>query len=110
MLKQTLFTLIAATSLMTTQAALAGPDCTDEPRDQWMSELDMQKMIVNDMGYTIYKFKIDDTCYEIYGKRPVESDHDEDEEYDEGEEREMEKVEIYFNPVDGKVVKEKVED
>jgi len=101
MLKQTLFTLIAATSLMTAQAALAG-DCTEEPRENWMSELDMQKMIVNDMGYTIYKFKIDDTCYEIYGKRPVASD--------DGEEDKMEKIEIYFNPVNGEVVKEKVED
>ena len=47
--------------------ALAGADCKEYPKAEWMSVLDLQKRIVNDYGFTIKRFKIDDECYEIYG-------------------------------------------
>ena len=72
--------------------ALAGADCTSEPKSNWMSRAEMQKMIL-EMGYTIDRFKVDGNCYEIYGRK--------------GEDR---KIEVYFNPVNGKVVKEEIED
>ena len=82
--------LVAALAL--SQNVFAGADCPAAPRDQWMSALDMQKKIVNEYGLSIEKFKIDDNCYEIYGRSP------------EG------RVEVYFNPVDGSIVKQKSKD
>ncbi len=99
MMKQVTLGVIAATALFA-QAAFAEPTCTTEPQDKWLSEMDMQKKIVNDMGYVIYKFKTSDQgCYEIYGMGKKD-----------GSETDLEKVEIYFNPVDGAIVEKKIED
>ena len=87
-IKSSLATLILAVS----GNALASADCTSEPREKWMSHAEMQQKIL-DMGYTIDRFKIDDSCYEIYGRDSANR-----------------KVEVYFNPVNGKVVKEEIED
>ncbi|NBV50374.1 PepSY domain-containing protein [bacterium] len=69
--------------------AYAKKNCTDEPKDKWMSEADFKKKVEAE-GYTIKKFKQPGTCYEIYGI-----------------DKEGKKVEIYFNPVDGSIVKSK---
>lgn len=71
------------------QAALAKKDCTDQPKEKWMTETDFKKM-VEGQGYTISKFKQPGSCYEIYGT-----------------DKAGKKVEIYFNPVDGSVAKAK---
>jgi hypothetical protein len=80
-------------------AALAAPstlvgavDCTAEPKDKWMSRAAVQKLIL-EAGYTIDRFKVDGSCYEIYGRNADDK-----------------KVEVYFDPVSGKVVKQKIED
>ena len=83
---------IASVILVLSTGALAGPDCTSEPQSKWMSQADMQKKIL-EMGYTIDRFKTDDDCYEIYGRNSANR-----------------KVEVYFNPVSGKIVKEEIED
>jgi hypothetical protein len=44
------------------------------------------------MGYKIKKFKQPGTCYEIYGTN-----------------KEGKKVEIYFSPVDMKIIKEEID-
>jgi hypothetical protein len=63
--------------------------CTDAPESQWMNQDDFQANLLAD-GYQINEFKVTDgKCYEIYG---VDADG--------------EKVEIYFNPVDGSIVKQ----
>lgn len=80
---------MVSAALLVSQSVFAGADCPAAPKSEWMSELDMQKKIVNEYGFSIDKFKIDDNCYEIYGKSP------------EG------KVEVYFNPVDGSIVKQR---
>lgn len=67
----------------------AKKNCTDEPKEKWMSEEAFKKKVEAE-GYTIRKFKQPGTCYEIYGKN-----------------KEGKKVEIYFNPVDGSIVKKK---
>lgn len=69
--------------------AHAKKDCTDKPKDQWMTE-DAFKKMVTDQGYTIRKFKQPGSCYEIYGT-----------------DKSGKNVEIYFNPVDGSIVKSK---
>ncbi len=97
MKKHVLLALVATTALFA-QTAFAEPTCTKEPKDKWMTELDAQKKIVGEMGYVIYKFKESDgACYEIYGMGAKEG----------GAAGEMEKVEIYFNPVDLSIVEKK---
>lgn len=78
-------------SLITLSAAVsfAAPECTKEPKDKWMSEAKMKEMI-QAQGYKTKVFKVAGNCYEIYGWDKNGS-----------------KVEIYFNPVDGSIVKQK---
>lgn len=69
-------------------AAFAGPQCTTEPKDKWLSE-EAMKAKVAEMGYKDIKtFKVSGPCYEIYG-------HTAD----------GKKAEVYFNPVTGEVTK-----
>lgn len=70
-------------------AAVAAPDCTQAPRDQWLPEATMKQRIL-DQGYTIKVFKVSGNCYEIYGK-----------------DRDGKNVEIYFDPTDGRIVKQR---
>lgn len=80
--------LILALAVVST-VAMAKKDCTDRPKEEWMTE-EAFKAKVTAEGYTIRKFKQPGTCYEIYGKN-----------------KEGKNVEIYFNPVDGSIVKSK---
>lgn len=85
--------LLAATAAVAAfaSAASASPKCTTEAKDKWMKEADM-KAKIDGMGYTDYKkILVTGSCYEIYGKN-----------------KDGKKVEVYFNPVDGKVVEEEV--
>jgi hypothetical protein len=74
---------------LSTGVAFAKKNCTDEPKEKWMSEESFKKKAEAE-GYTIKKFKQPGTCYEIYGTN-----------------KEGKKVEVYFNPVDGTPVKSK---
>ncbi|MBK8202798.1 MAG: PepSY domain-containing protein [Bdellovibrionales bacterium] len=69
--------------------AHAKKSCTDQPKDKWMKEEDLKKRLEGE-GYKIRKFKQPGTCYEIYGT-----------------DKDGKNVEIYFNPVDGSIVKGK---
>lgn len=62
--------------------------CTTQPVASWLDADEFQQSLL-DQGYQINVFKITEgNCYEIYGFDP-----------------EQIKVEIYYNPVDGSVVK-----
>jgi hypothetical protein len=52
-----------------------------------MPQAQLKAQLLKD-GYTIDKFKVSGTCYEIYGQDKAGKD-----------------VEIYFDPTDGSVVK-----
>lgn len=84
-------TLIALTSfaLLSGGAAHAAKNCTDQPKEKWMT-VETSKKIAEAKGYKIRKLKQPGTCYEIYGTDKDGKD-----------------VEIYFNPVDGSIVKRK---
>lgn len=85
-------TLLTLTLSATSALALAGPQCTSEPNDKWQDQTAFQDNL-KAQGYQIKKFKVTSgNCYEIYG-------HDKD----------GKKVEIYFNPVDGSIVKQNIE-
>jgi len=83
--------LLSLVILGSVAPAYAKKDCTSEPKSKWMSEADLKKRLETE-GYKISKFKQPGSCYEIYGMN-----------------KEGKKVEIYFNPVDGSVVKEEIE-
>ncbi len=70
-------------------AAYAKKNCTDQPKEKWMKIEPFKEMKLKE-GYTIRKFKQPGTCYEIYGR-----------------DKNGKKIEIYFNPVDGSIVKSK---
>lgn len=76
-----------ATFLSLYGTAYAKKSCTTEPKEKWMTEEAFKKK-VEEQGYKIRKFKQPGTCYEIYGTN-----------------KDGKNVEIYFNPVDGSVVK-----
>lgn len=79
----------AATLLSACSAEHGTTQCTTAPQSEWQNQ-DMFQAKLLAQGYKINEFKVTDgNCYEIYG-----FDKDEN------------KVEIYFNPVDGSVVKE----
>lgn len=81
--------LVALVSIGFLSPVFAAKNCTDQPKDKWMSQADFKKK-VEEMGYKIKKFKTPGTCYEIYGK-----------------DKDGKNVEIYFNPVDATVVQSK---
>jgi hypothetical protein len=92
-------TLFFALPLSLASATLhAGANCPNVPQDQWMHILDMQKKIVNEYGFAIKKFQTDGYCYEIYGWGKS------------ADGKKFEKVEVYFNPVTGEIVKKTVEE
>ncbi len=82
-------------TLLVPAVSFAGADCPKAPEDQWLSKLDMQKKIVNDYGFAIKKFKVDGDCYEIYGWENIDG--------------KQTKVEVYFNPVNGDIVKKEID-
>jgi len=69
--------------------AHAAKNCTSEPQDKWMSVEAFKKQKEAE-GYKIRTFKQPGSCYEIYGTDKNGVD-----------------IEIYFNPVDGSIVKRK---
>lgn len=77
--------------MMVSGVTYAKKNCTDLPKDKWMKEADFKKRMEGE-GYKIRKFKQPGSCYEIYGTN-----------------KNGKNVEVYFNPVDGSVVKEKFE-
>jgi hypothetical protein len=80
---------LLALSLLLPISAQAKVDCTSEPKSAWKDQAAFQKELSE--TYKIKVFKVTDgNCYEIYG-------HDKD----------GKRVEIYFHPVTGAVVKKK---
>lgn len=81
--------LIAILLLVITTTAFAKVDCTSEPKEKWQDKQTFRRKLEAD--YKIKVFKVTEgNCYELYG-------HD----------KAGKKVEIYFNPVSGDVVKKK---
>ena len=84
-MKQLILVSLGLFMVTTANAKRSG---TDQPKEKWMKVEDFKKKM-EDQGYKIAKFKTPGTCYEIYGTN-----------------KDGKNVEVYFNPVDGSVVKE----
>ena len=81
--------IITAIVLFSVSNVFAEVTCTKEPVAKWKNQAAFEKELA--ATYKIKKFKVTKgNCYEIYG-------------WDKAGKR----VEIYFNPVDGSVVKQK---
>ncbi len=83
--------LVAGVLVSLSLSAFAGPKepCTTEPKEKWQDQ-EKFKTDLKDQGYKIKVFKVTkESCYEIYGW-----------------DKDGKKVEIYFNPVSGAIVKE----
>ncbi|WP_218310958.1 PepSY domain-containing protein [Alteromonas antoniana] len=81
---------VIAGAALTLSACSKSPStqCTTAPQSEWMDQTQFQNDL-KDKGYTINEFVVTDgNCYEIYGMDAADK-----------------KVEIYFNPVDGSIVK-----
>lgn len=72
--------------------------CTDKPKSEWMSVINIQKKIINEYGIAIKKFQGSGSCYEVYGWSLSKDG------------KKYEEVEVYFNPVTGEIVKKKYRD
>ncbi|MGI9475504.1 MAG: PepSY domain-containing protein [Hyphomicrobiaceae bacterium] len=82
------FMLVAVTTVFLTCPALAGPECTDQPRSKWLSVEEMVARI-NASQYSIDVFKVTSRgCYEIYGRN-----------------KDGRRVEIYYHPITGEQVR-----
>jgi hypothetical protein len=66
--------------------AMAAVECTSEPQDKWMKPEEVQKLLT-DQGYEVRSVKVEDTCMEAKGTKDGR------------------KVEVYVDPVSGKIVK-----
>ncbi len=83
--------IVSIIVLLSAPAFAAKLICTKEDKSKWMDQKKFQEDRVAE-GYKIKVFKVaNDSCYEIYGWN-----------------KEGKKVEIYFNPVDAKIVKQSV--
>lgn len=77
-------------SFLLVSPAHAAATCTAAPTDKWLPAETMRQRIAAD-GYRIGVFKTDGDCYEIYGR-----------------DKDGRRVEIYFDPVSGAIVKSSV--
>lgn len=88
-MKRLIATPLFLAAALLSVAAVAAPVCTQAPKGQWMPEATMKQKVL-DQGYTIKVFKVTGTCYEIYGKDKTGKN-----------------TEIYFDPTDGHIVKQR---
>ena len=80
--------IFAIAAIAISSPAFAGPHCTDAPQSSWLTEVEMKERI-KPMGYQVDVLKkTTGNCYEIYGK-----------------DQSGKRIEIYFHPVTGEVVK-----
>lgn len=70
-----------------TGIAQAGPNCTTEPKDKWMSEEAMKAKVTVEGYKDIRALKVSGSCYELHARTA-----------------DGKKAEVYFNPVTGAVV------
>jgi hypothetical protein len=85
-MKNLIFTAILTSAFSTAYAEVI---CTKEPTSKWKNQDAVQKEL--EVNYKIKKFKVTSgNCYEIYGW-----------------DKQGKKVEVYFNPVTGEIIKQR---
>jgi hypothetical protein len=83
--------LVAFSIILALSGCTKETQCTSEDQNKWQDQETFKQSLI-EKGYRINELKVTEgNCYEIYGWN--ENDQ---------------KVEIYFNPVDGSKVKEEI--
>jgi hypothetical protein len=80
--------VLAAVVACVTAPAFASDICAEHPKDQWMTEEAITAM-ATEKGYEVRKVKKEDGCWEVKGTKDGQ------------------RVEAYFDPVSGELVKTK---
>jgi len=80
--------ILATVAACITAPAFASDICAEHPKDQWMTE-EAITALVTEQGYEVKNVKEEDGCWEVKGTKDGE------------------KVEAYFDPVSGELVKTK---
>ncbi len=80
---------LAAVIVTATVPASAAMMCTDAPMEKWMSRDQVAKMFT-EKGYEVRKVEREDNCLEVYAIKDGK------------------KMEIYIDPVSGRIVKTKI--
>lgn len=83
------FVLILTAMTGLSAPALAKDICMEHPKSEWMSKAQFQEH-VEGLGYKIKNIKEEDGCWEMYGYN-----------------KDGDRVEIYFDPKTGDIVKQK---
>ena len=78
-------TAIALVLLGAAAPALA-TECTSEPMEKWMKPEQVEKLLT-EQGYEVRKVKVEDSCLEAYATKDGK------------------RMEVYLDPVSGKIVK-----
>ena len=88
-MRKAVFALTLALGALATLPARASDECRSYPKEQWLSEAQIQAK-AEALGYTVRSVGEDDGCLEVKGMNPAGA-----------------KVEVYFDPVTAEVVKTK---
>ena len=81
--------LFACLLMAVSPPAFADVQCTKEPKEKWLTESRIRQ-VATGLGHKIVVFKISSgNCYEIYGR-----------------DKQDRRIEIYFSPIDGTIVKQ----
>ncbi len=76
-------------AMIATTSLVQAKECTNEKdHSKWMPEKAFQEKVTKE-GYSIKKFEIEGSCYEIYGKKDNKS------------------VQLFFDPVTGELAAKK---
>ena len=77
----------ALVTILLPGAAMASQSCPDVPRDQWMSDAAITEK-AKELGYDVRSIKVEKGCLEAYAK-----------------DKDGRRVEVYFHPGTGEVLK-----
>ena len=91
-MRNAIATAITLAALSFPLAAQASSECGNAPKDQWMSE-EALKLKATELGYDVRSVKVEDGCYEAYAI-----------------DKNGNRVEAYFDPATGEIVKTKTDD
>lgn len=84
--------VIVTAGLAVGSSAFAAANCQAHPKAEQIPQATFEAALKKH-GFDVKKFKVDDNCYELYGKSAKGK-----------------KVEIYFDTKDGHIVKKEIDD
>jgi len=84
------FVALAIATILVPASVFASTECTKTPAEKWLPQSEVTTQ-VEKAGFTVQRIKQENSCYEVKGQS-----------------KDGKRVELYVNPVDASIVKEKV--